>query len=377
MNKPLVVTIAVVILLVAIFVWLYLFIFGWPEKTKDVFVDLGLLTEPAPPPPPNPILVEEKTVVSLSGSPLQQLTTRSVAGYRVFGGTVWYVEQGTGHVYELRDSGAERRVSNTSVPVVTDAWVSPRGKHYVLVSNKDNQKQVMAATLLDTSLKTAPLPPDATNLAFVGTSTVFYTRSTTNGTTGYLYNVLSNSQQEVFNTPLQYVNALYHNQLSWFAPQPAVELEGVLFRFDGRRATPVGDSVFGLTFFLHQDWYVRNHAVNNQLETGAYNLANSNDIFLAFPLLAEKCSHADQFLYCATPNQPVNHTYIESWLKGITQSNDVLQEVDLDFAGTRFLIDPEQELGRPIDMISLQAPSLGVVYFINRNDRTLWRYKNP
>ena len=41
MNRALVITVGIVIIIIVLGVWVYLMLFGTPEKTGDVFTNLG------------------------------------------------------------------------------------------------------------------------------------------------------------------------------------------------------------------------------------------------------------------------------------------------------------------------------------------------
>jgi hypothetical protein len=58
--------------------------------------------------------------------------------------------------------------------------------------------------------------------------------------------------------------------------------------------------------------------------------------------------------------------------------NDTLWKVYLDRGGAEFVVDPmlEETVRRPIDMTQMTAGASGYgIYFINKNDNTLWMYE--
>ena len=121
MNRPLIITIGIVILLAVISLWVYLLAYGAPQAPREVFTNLGLfngqIEEGVTP------MVEEDAGISLalSNEPLQQISTRAIAGFGFSSSTqgdkIRYAELGTGHIYEIDMVNAtELQITLTTFP---------------------------------------------------------------------------------------------------------------------------------------------------------------------------------------------------------------------------------------------------------------------
>lgn len=378
-NKPLIITIAIGILLLALGSWLYLFLFGTPQSSGEVFTDLGIVpsgeqtVNPATTQPTEP---EETTVDTKSDQELHQLTLRPVAGYVATADTVRYVERGTGHVYEINvNSGSEERISNTTVPLVTDAHFSDSGEHVVLVGKQANQRQVTVGRIANGSLETNPLPPTAQNIAVLGTSTVRYTLSDRRSTVGYDYDIASNSQQELFRIPLSAVAVSYAKDSIQITNKPAVELEGSIFTITNGQLTPIGVTAFGLTSLFGTNWYALTFNSNDEIISRAVRWDGSQSFTLPITVIPEKCVWQSGLLYCAAPLAVASHTFLEDWYKGITRSNDALWRVNPLTESASLLANPSTDVGRPLDMDMVSITTTNNILFTNRLDSTLWMYE--
>ncbi|MAZ30074.1 hypothetical protein CL655_02200 [bacterium] len=379
MNKPLIITIAVGVLILALGSWLYLFLFGAPQTPNEIFTDLGIVpaAEQSVTPTSTNTAGSVSTLVDTSvDQALQQLTIRPVAGFIALDERVRYVEQGTGHVYEIDvASGNETRISNTTVPTVTGAYFSSDGARVVLVSELPTERVVIIGTISSGALSTTQLPPEAQDLAFVGSSTLQYSISDTTSTTGYTYDVTSGSQQQSFTVPFAAVRVVYAGGQTYLYNKPAVNLEGAVYTITNRSLTPISLAAFGLTArFADTNWYALSFNQNNTLESRTVNRATSEAFQLPIVMVPDKCDWVESILYCAAPFTVERHTYIEEWYKGIVRSDDVLWRINPRNESATLVVNPNASVGRPLDMTGLSATSDGAVLFVNRLDNTLWRY---
>jgi len=381
MNKPIIVTAAIVVLLLAIGSWLYLFLFGAPQSPNEVFVDLGIVPTASEENVATDIITNDNDGVSIdidtTVSRLQQLTVRPVAGYWVDNATVRYMEQGTGHIYEIdTQSGNEERISNTSIPVVTTAIFGPDGTSAVITTEASVNPRQLVATIRDNSLTTTELPPGADNVLYTSSSTIMYTRNTANGSIGYTYNIKNQNQAEVFTTQLQSYVVHHRDDTDeiYLTPRPATELEGVVLQLINNQPQIIRDGAFALVADIENQWLSQMYANENELVSEVFNLDTKRSYYLPITLLPEKCDWFSGRIFCAAPLTPPSYTYAEDWYKGTTLSNDMLWEVIPTREEARLLINPETSIGRPLDMVNVTVHTTGNIFFINRLDNTLWLY---
>lgn len=376
MNKPLIVTIAVVIFLLALGSWVYLFFFGAPQNPDEFFTDLGItLDEQAVVPVTNSEKEPtEQLAIDVASNPLQQLTVRPVAGFvGVDTNQIRYVEQGTGHVYELNlNSGEEVRLSNTTLPQITNAVFNTTGEQVILQTANNNQLTIVA-TIENGGLSTSNLPPQAQNLIFIGTSTVAYTLASENRTIGYKFDTASESQVTDFVVPFTAIKTHYIGDNIYVTNRHAPELEGALWQVTGSTLKQVGSSEFGLTVEFGPTWYALAFTQNNEYVSSAVQ-SKSGELFqLPVHFVPEKCDWDVETLWCASTFADVPHTYLKDWYQGVTRADDALWKVDPVNETATLVVHPTTEIGRQLDVTELQHTD-DKLLFINRQDNTLWLY---
>ncbi len=105
---------------------------------------------------------------------------------------------------------------------------------------------------------------------------------------------------------------------------------------------------------------------------------NGEEFVLPISLLPEKCvddPHATSTLYCAAPFQMQPAMYPDAWYKGTLALSDALWKIDIANTEATLISNFLSESGREIDVLKIGADSSGkYLYFINKNDDTLWLY---
>lgn len=376
MNKPIIITVAIVILLLAGASWLYLFMYGAPQSTNEVFTDLGVLPTPTNTLAPAPVIDNEpSSPPSTEGAPLQQLTLRPTAGFWVGASVVRFIEQGTGHLYEIDpNSGNEVRLSNTSIPVVTTATFGPTGTTMVLTSERVDGVRNYLATYADDRLTTIDLPPDGNNFFFTSSSSLLYTRDTGQETVGYQYDLTTNTQAEVFRTPLRQITVAATEETYLVAPAPATALEGIVVDVSGSESTILGTSAFGLTVAANETWLSRSFVTAGELRSTITDRASGAVYQSPVVVVPEKCAFTASVVYCAAPIDAMGPSYIEDWYQGTLRSQDALWVITPRQEQAQLLVSPQTTIGRPLDIRDLVVGQEGRVFFTNRLGNSLWMY---
>jgi len=375
MNKPLIITIAVVIFLLALGSWAYLFFFGAPQNPDELFTDLGINLATQTDSPTIREIDQGAGDLVITGSSLQQLTFRPVAGFVSDGATrIRYAEQGTGHIYEidLSDS-SEVRISNTTVPQVQDATFAADGSAVALQTYNRAARSVVG-TIVDGGLTTQNLPPRAQNLHFLSTSTITYTLSNQDGTTGYRYNLDSESQTIEYVVPFASVITHHTPAQTYVSNRHAPELEGALWAVDDRSFRQVSANAFGFVTELGNAWYSLAFTENDTYQSRAVNLDTGAVAQLPVSFIPEKCDWGSNTLWCAAPFTPIAHTYLKEWYQGTVRANDVLWAINPATETAELLVNPVDEINRQLDITNLTAVTPNQLLFVNRHDNTLWLY---
>lgn len=388
MKKTLLITIGILLILFVLGIWVYLMLFGTPESTQEVFTDLGFDVTPQPvtivPPEPDPT---PTGVVDTTGEPLRQLTTRPVAGFvsftRAETNIVRYVEQGTGHVYELNlETGAEERITATTIPRVTEAVFSDDGTYVALTSHTDVVRDVFVGTIKVSTdggvIDGQNLPPDADEID-LDDDLVYYTTTDSTGTTGYRINLTTNEQQEWFTVPFRSIRVIWPYSQIFFYNRTTASLEGSIYEISGNGFRSLTNPAFGTVALVNPRHILQTYSDGTQLLTTAINRENEAvQTDLGVVAIPEKCTFdtvTEDIVLCASPITTLRAQYIEDWYKGTITSADNIWEIDLTNGEAALLIDPTATAGRAIDIQNMQSdPLTNNLFFINKIDNTLWTY---
>ena len=119
----------------------------------------------------------------------------------------------------------------------------------------------------------------------------------------------------------------------------------------------------------------------------SYNDGSVNRLFLKtlpdrssveiFPAsLTEKCVWGNKepvSIYCGSPIDGIGSGEPDRWYKGMTNYSDRIWRIEANTQLSGILVDPKKSLGFDIDSIDLKlSPDENFLFFINRNDYTLW-----
>lgn len=386
MKKSVIITIGVVLILIVLAVWGYLLFFGTPGNSDEVFSNLGLGDSPARPAEQQPDTLppqdEPTTQVDTEGEALQQLTTRPVAGFTFVGtstNAVRYVERGTGHVFEIElSSGAERRVSGTTIPRVVDAVFSESGGSVALISEEGGTRTVLAGRLEADGEQTdyITLANGAFDPAFVAEYRLHYGVVTDSGTEGYELDVRDDQPLRLFSIPLRQISILRDDD-TYVYNRPTDRLQGALYRV-GAGLTPVTERAYGFIGGINDAYYFGTEVGGEKINSYAVDRNSGEETQLAITYIPQKCDTAPgstTTLWCAAPLEEYAPDFIESWYKGTVLSADLLWQANIPRGEARLFVDFLEEAGRPVDVDGLAVGANDeLVLLRNKIDNTLWLY---
>ncbi len=94
--------------------------------------------------------------------------------------------------------------------------------------------------------------------------------------------------------------------------------------------------------------------------------------------LPEKCAwdpSDNKFIICGVP-KTISGSFPDDWYKGLVQTNDIIQKINVFDLYTYILIDPKVE-DTSVDTLNLQISKDGkTIIFTNKVDQSLWLLKN-
>ncbi len=380
MNRHILITAGIVIILLVFSIWLYLLVFGAPKETQEVFTNLGIM----PAPGEEVIVVPQatsSTQLALGGSPLQQLGTRSVAGFAFASSTdnrIRYVERGTGYVYEIdTTTGAETQISRTTFPQTAEAIFSPQATVVALVSYNENVRNVLIGRIVkDEEMKVSHLPEDAQNIVFSNEDTVLFSISDATGTKGYKYNITTLEKSMVFSIDLTNARVLWGPTV-YIQPQPSEQLFGALYAISDISFSPISSTgSYGFVAFANAQNIVTTHIADGRYISEA--VYPTEIVQHGLAMIPEKCVFDTLYpnqTWCAVPLGAVESDYLNAWYKGTRISKDLIWHTDLHEDGSTLIADLSELSGRTIDVSGIRINQSGDhLLFKNKIDQTLWLY---
>lgn len=163
-------------------------------------------------------------------------------------------------------------------------------------------------------------------------------------------------------------------------PKTSHQLEGFVYSIQNSKLTRIPLDGFGLVADAGAGiiTFGRNE---NQIHTSYYYDKAANQRYSAgLILLPEKCAFSTKvtgLLWCANYTGTLDLEFPDNWYSGDTTSRDSLFAINLtpDAIATTNLVDTFAETSREIDSTQMTiGDNERNLYFINKNDNTLWMY---
>ncbi len=376
--KKIYIIIGVLIFLLVVGVWAYLFTYG-TSGADGVFAQFGAGKDSDNPAPvQEPTYVDVSDVETATGAPqaLKQLTTRPVAGAGFVEGGIRYVERGTGHVYQIDlFSGTESLVSGTTIPGTQTALFSPDGTYAAVTTFDGGVSKTLVGMISSTDFSGESLPTGAENIFFTNASgTLSYTLSSNTGTVGYSYNLERKVGTQVFAIPLRDVRVVWGNPVYVYTT-PSAHQTGYVYRIEKSTPMYVTEGKKGLSALNTGQKLIVTWDSDTLVRSGVQDDAGLTTLQL--PIIPEKCALTEFTLYCGIPNTRVDvGTFPDNWYKGIVSYSDELYVTSLATGNDPILlVDLLATSGREIDILKMGVDMKEeLLYFINKNDDSLWMY---
>jgi hypothetical protein len=393
MKKQLIIISGVGIILLLLAVWAYLLFFGTPKSSDELLNDLGLNNQSQ-----NQEIVEDvasstpDSTLNTERPKLRQLTTKPVAGFSEIDAPVteklpvlYYVEMGTGHIYSLNlESGEENRISATTLAGTNIASVSSKG-NYVALGNKTNKTFPVNVGRINAStteiiFKELATPVDQFQISLSGND-LLYTTKENFGLVAHSHNLKSGSDKVVFSLPFHEATIQWGNEASdnhYLYPKSTYLLDGFLYKVSNGKMSRLPVDGFGLTALTNKDIAIYSVSENAVQKNYIYNYNLNKKTEMPYTFLPEKCILAvtGTKMICAWESKKLPTEFPDSWYKGELGFRDSLWVIYGDDFSNKLLVDTFKESGREVDITDLSiGSSEKALYFINKNDNTLWMYE--
>ncbi|OGG88904.1 hypothetical protein A2592_00860 [Candidatus Kaiserbacteria bacterium RIFOXYD1_FULL_42_15] len=392
MKRSTFIIIGFIIIILLLAFWLYSLFYGTPQKVGEIFTNFGFwgnssVVEVVP---VATTTVPEAPIVDVVTVKLRQLTTRPVIGFREFQATttepkfITYAEAGTGHIYTINlTSGEEIRVSNVTIPTAETAVFSASGRFVAVRSGFTNKNEVLLVDLNDlSSVKSEVLPYNIDNFTFSVTDELLFTEITTTGARGRALNPSTKAVREIFTVPFQAITMVWSQDgvtPHYVYPKASSRLLGFLYAVSGGSIIRMPISGSGLTAKASADYIGFSKLVNLNQQSFFYNTKTGMVSSAPIMLTPEKCvfTHRNNAtLYCGYEITDYPYTFPDDWYKGTKIFSDRIWSINFNTQSATQIISPPVSVGRELDITDM---SIGLddkmLYFTNKNDRTLWLYE--
>lgn len=325
---------------------------------------------------------------------LTHITTKKIAGFSEIIApfseampTIYYVEQGTGHIFSYTpDNKEEKRVSGTTLSGIDRAVVSPKGD-YIAFSKKSNTKNrpfVLGEIKADESrVDTFNFSKEVDDFEFdVAGDNLFYSTRGDFGLEGFSYNLSTNVHKKLFSLPFFEATIIWGKAVNdpiYAYPKPSYLLEGALYEIKNNnivRLSVSGNGFTGLAnnkVIAYSVYNPQERKQNNFLLNRSDNSKKGTDILF----LPEKCliAKSSYTMFCAV-NESVskNTTLPDSWYRGEVSFNDSIWQINED--NINVVVSIKDLSGQEIDISRLNLGfSEKALYFTNKKDNSLWMYE--
>lgn len=391
MKKIYLIIAGVAAIVILLGLWVYLLIYGTPKPVTAFFTDFSFTGESTETPQPITQPAPDSQI-DIATEKLRQLTVRPVSGFGevVTEGAnerfVYYSEAGTGHVYRINlVTGEETRISNVTIPNTTLAQFSQDGNFVALRSGYTNSNQKFTILNLTdtTNISTSEIDNKIVDFTWNDEGRLLYTTYRNNGLVGQAYNPTQMTTSDIFTVPFPSATIDWDttaNNEHYAYPKASAKLNGYLYSLSGGTIKRMAIEGFGLTALVNKDFAI----FTNQTSAGApqSQAMDLNDgAVRLLPGIADpsKCAFAEtnrDTLYCAYTQNSYGPEFPDDWYKGTRSFSDQIWEINIRQRSASQLVNPESKSGRAIDVMSMVfSEESGALYFINKNDNTLWMYE--
>ncbi|MBP9750134.1 MAG: hypothetical protein KBD21_05390 [Candidatus Pacebacteria bacterium] len=377
-----------VILLILILggAWWYLLMNGRPESLSGIpnpFGSFGGSNEFVP-----VDVTEDTQEERQTSTALKKISTTPVAGSIIFeqDGTtkVRYVERGTGHIYEVdTDTQTGVRLVNITIPRTTEAFWSPQGNRVVITAEESPVTQRVFVNTLEkndageTVVTSTELPGASRSIAFGSNGDVlYYLMPTSAGSTGYRYDLKTNTRIELFNSVLRDITVSWEPEILAYTT-PSARVPGYAYR--GSEFERIAGGVTSLMLTPTKSSFVTTF-LTSEGSLVSYGAATSSTP-LTVSVFPEKCAadrEREHILWCGASVVPINGEYPDAWYQGVASLDDMVWEIDA-YTGSAALISiPSEDVGEIIDILDMHVNnSSSMLIFTNKRDGLLWLQELP
>lgn len=306
---------------------------------------------------------------------------------------VRYAESSTGNIYEtFVDKIAEKRISDTTIPNIHDAFFVDGGNAVVLRYLKsDGQtiesffgqiKKEVPGGDSSIELKGSFLPQNIIDLSVSpDLKNFFYLFKFNNGVTGINDFTADGKKVQIFDSPFtEWISNWANSKLITLTTKASFKYAGSTYALNqqDKSFNRVLSNILGLTTLTSPNGKLILYS-GSDLNLKIFDMDKKISTNLGLRDLPEKCTWGsdNENIYCAIPLNPSVGEYPDDWYQGSVSFNDIIWKINVKTNFTKILANPNEVLNGDsnigIDGIKLFLDQKeNYLFFTNKNDSILW-----
>lgn len=334
---------------------------------------------------------------------LRQISNFPVAGAMIFEDdeenvVIRFMARETGHIYETTaNSVSQRRISNTTIPKIQNAFWSEDGEElliqyiddasgrvdsfYAKLEESENiseEGQVsVAGNFLPRGISSFDIQnnKDAKNK-------LFYLIGEFGGAIGTISNMDGSGKTQIFNSKLsEWIIEWTNGNIVAFTTKSTSSVAGYLYFLNSRTGgfeKIIGD-IRGLQTRISPNakQALLSRSSSSGISLSIFDVGKKEIKTLSINTFAEKCVWSAQktnTVYCGVPRAlNISVEYPDEWLQGLISFSDDIWMIDTGEGISDLLIKPQDSANVDIDIIKpILSPNEDYLLFVNKKDSTLW-----
>ena len=359
-------------------------------------------------------LTNEPPVSTLVDVKLRKLYADPIAGFgdteTASGTVVRFMDTATGHVFETDlFSPRQERITNTTIPVVYNAYWGNDINSFITMYLKDNDRTVSTYSVYLSRASTTrgseggiklltntqvpsinlssnpyvisaiPLAQEVASISVLN-SNMFYVVQSQYGSTGFISNLHGGKQKQVWNSPITEIIPQFVNDTTIaITTKPYQNVSGFLYFINtitGGVKRVLGD-IPGLSTLVSPDAKkVLNFASGGGVALSVMHTDTQVQDTVTPTTFPEKCVWSKKdttVVYCAVPHQILGEESLTDWYKGKKQFSDDVWKYDLTTNTSHVIENISTDTTDEIDVIKpVLTPNEKYLLFVNKKDGALW-----
>jgi hypothetical protein len=204
--------------------------------------------------------------------------------------------------------------------------------------------------------------------------------STTNGLrlTGKLLDLANENKKTLFEVPFKEARVIWGEAEAGqhiLYPKTSRFLEGYVYEPTSQTIKRLPAFGYGLSAIATEPTILYQKQSPRGLRSYLWKREGGETTELLFSFFPEKCTFSfdTKYLYCGYSDLSQDVEFPDNWYRGEKKTADELWVTSVENKESTLLINPAESTGRELDIVSLtNTPT--ALYFINKNDQTLWVY---